>query len=169
MEISLDRIYTGEGDDGRIELGRLGRVAKTDARIEVAGTIDELNSHLGRALAELEPEEPVHALLVEIQSDLFDMGARILGAGRVAWLEDRCDEYNASLSPLSSFLLPGGDRAAAELHVSRTVCRRAERRALGVEGLAGGDDVRYLNRLSDLLFILARRVNTRAERIWRSS
>jgi cob(I)alamin adenosyltransferase len=166
MEISLDRIYTREGDDGQTELGRLGRVPKTDARIEVAGAIDELNSHLGLALAHLEPRSPVQEVLFEVQNDLFDMGARLLPSDRVAWLEARCDEENASLEPLPSFLLPGGDPAAAELHVCRTVCRRAERRALAVAELEGSDDVRYLNRLSDLLFILARRVDTRAEQVW---
>ena len=166
MEIKLDRIYTTTGDDGQTELGRLGRVLKTDARIEVAGAIDELNSHIGLALAHIEPEAAVHEVLLGIQNDLLDMGARLLRADRVAWLEAQCDEYNASLDPLSSFLLPGGDIAAAQLHVCRTVCRRAERRALTVPELEGGDDVRYLNRLSDLLFILARRVNGRSERLW---
>jgi cob(I)alamin adenosyltransferase len=169
MEIKLDRIYTTTGDDGQTELGRLGRVSKTDARIEVSGAIDELNSHIGLALAHIEPEAVVHGVLVGVQNDLLDMGARLLRADRVAWLEARCDEYNASLAPLSSFLLPGGNIATAQLHVCRTVCRRAERRALAVEELEGGDDVRYLNRLSDLLFILARRVNSRPERLWEAA
>jgi cob(I)alamin adenosyltransferase len=166
MEIKLDRIYTTTGDDGQTELGRLGRVPKTDARIEIAGAIDELNSHIGLALAHVPPEEPVHGVLISVQNDLLDMGARLLRADRVAWLEARCDEYNASLDPLPTFLLPGGNTAAAQLHVCRTVCRRAERRAHTVSELEGGDEARYLNRLSDLLFILARGTNTRPEQLW---
>ena len=166
MEIKLDRIYTTTGDDGQTELGRLGRVPKTDARIEIAGAIDELTSHIGLALAHVPPEAPVHGVLISVQNDLLDMGARLLRADRVAWLEARCDEYNASLDPLSTFLLPGGNTAAAQRHVCRTVCRRAERRAHTVSELEGGDEARYLNRLSDLLFILARGTNTRPEQLW---
>jgi cob(I)alamin adenosyltransferase len=167
MEITLDRIYTGTGDDGHTDLGRVGRVSKVDARVEAGGAIDELNSHLGLAAAHLEAEHPAAAVLAQVQHDLFDAGALLLTPERVEWLEERCDEYNTQLAPLSSFLLPGGSPAAAQLHVCRTVCRRAERRVLAAEEPKGSEVVRYLNRLSDLLFILARAANTSPEQHWK--
>ena len=167
--VNLTRIYTRLGDAGETHLGDMSRVPKTHPRIEAYGEIDELNSHIGVALNAPGLPEAYAAWLRRVQNDLFDLGAdlsvpgedpeRLRATGeQVAWLEERCDEVNATLEPLRSFLLPGGTDAAAQLHVCRTVCRRAERRALLVED-ANPEVVRYLNRLSDLLFILARGAN----------
>jgi cob(I)alamin adenosyltransferase len=174
MTVNLTRIYTKLGDKGETHLGDMSRVPKTHPRIEAYGAIDELNSHIGvtLTLADLPPEHA--ARLRRIQNELFDVGADLSLPGterlRVApalieWLEHACDEVNASLKPLKSFVLPGGTPAAANLHVCRTVCRRAERRALLVED-ANPEVVRYLNRLSDLLFILARACNGPDEPLW---
>jgi cob(I)alamin adenosyltransferase len=173
--VNLTKIYTRLGDSGETHLGDMSRVAKTHPRIEAYGDIDELNSHIGVALnaPRLPPEYA--GWLQHVQNDLFDLGADLsvpegpetgdrlrVAPEQVAWLEERCDEVNAQLEPLRSFLLPGGTEAAAQLHVCRTVCRRAERRALLVED-ANPEVVRYLNRLSDLLFILARGANLGGE------
>ena len=174
MTVNLTRIYTKLGDKGETHLGDMSRVPKTHPRIEAYGAIDELNSHIGvtLTLADLPPEHG--ARLRRIQNELFDVGADLSLPGterlRVApalieWLEHACDEVNASLKPLKSFVLPGGTPAAAHLHVCRTVCRRAERRALLVDD-ANPEVVRYLNRLSDLLFILARACNGPDEPLW---
>jgi cob(I)alamin adenosyltransferase len=167
--VNLTKIYTRLGDSGETHLGDMSRVPKTHPRIEAYGDIDELNSQIGVALnaGGLPPEYA--GWLQRVQNDLFDLGADLSVPGedgdrlraapeQTAWLEERCDEVNGRLEPLRSFLLPGGSPAAAQLHVCRTVCRRAERRALLVEG-ANPEVVRYLNRLSDLLFILARGAN----------
>ena len=170
--VNLTRIYTRLGDAGETHLGDMSRVPKTHPRIEAYGEIDELNSCLGVLLAM--PDPPYADWLRRVQNDLFDLGADLsvppgeaadrlrVAPEQVAWLEERCDEVNAQLEPLRSFLLPGGTAAAAQLHVCRTVCRRAERRALLVED-ANPEVVRYLNRLSDLLFILARGANADGE------
>jgi cob(I)alamin adenosyltransferase len=169
--VNLTKIYTRLGDSGETHLGDMSRVPKTHPRIEAYGEIDELNSHIGVLLTI--PELPYAEWLRRIQNDLFDLGADLsvpdgdeerlrATADQVAWLEERCDEVNAELEPLRSFLLPGGTPAAAQLHVCRTVCRRAERRALLVDD-ANPEVVRYLNRLSDLLFILARGANLGGE------
>jgi cob(I)alamin adenosyltransferase len=168
--IRMDRIYTRGGDAGETSLGSGERVPKDDARIEAAGDVDELNALLGVALTRGAPTDPLR----QVQNDLFDLGADLsvpladtkrerlrVTAEQVAWLEERCDEANAELPMLRSFILPGGSEAAALLHLARTVCRRAERR---VVTLARREPVspearQYLNRLSDLLFILARRAN----------
>jgi cob(I)alamin adenosyltransferase len=180
MTVNLTRIYTRLGDGGETHLGDMSRVPKTHPRIEAYGEVDELNAHIGAALAA--PDLPArHApWLRRVQNDLFDLGADLavpaenardrlrVRPEQVAWLEAVCDEVNAGLPSLRSFVLPGGTAAAAQLHVCRTVCRRAERRALLVDG-AGADVVRYLNRLSDLLFILARDANVGApdgEPLW---
>ena len=170
--VNLTKIYTRLGDAGETHLGDMSRVPKTHPRIEAYGDIDELNSHIGVLLTiESLPSEYAEWLR-RVQNDLFDLGADLSvpeGEDRLravpeqtAWLEERCDEVNADLEPLRSFLLPGGTEAAAQLHVCRTVCRRAERRALLVED-ANPEVVRYLNRLSDLLFILARGANAGGE------
>jgi cob(I)alamin adenosyltransferase len=178
MTVNLTRIYTKLGDGGETHLGDMSRVPKTHPRIEAYGDVDELNAQLGLALAAGQLPEAYAGWLRHIQNDLFDVGAdlavpeggqrerlRVLPA-QVTWLEERCDEVNATLEPLKSFVLPGGGLAAAHLHVCRTVCRRAERRALLVED-ANPDVVRYLNRLSDLLFILSRGANAGgAEPLW---
>jgi cob(I)alamin adenosyltransferase len=177
--VNLTRIYTKLGDGGETHLGDRSRVPKTHPRIEAYGTVDELNSQLGLLMAgETLPDE-LRPWIERIQNDLFDVGAdlsvppgdeererlRIVDS-QVAWLEERCDEVNERLEPLRSFLLPGGSPAGAQLHVCRTVCRRAERRVLDVED-ASPEAVRYLNRLSDLLFILARAASAGEERLWR--
>ncbi len=178
MTVNLTRIYTRLGDDGETHLGDMSRVPKTDPRIAAYGTVDELNAQLGVALT-VEGLEPAQAQwLRRIQNDLFDVGADLAtpaGGERerlrvipeqTAWLEERCDEVNADLAPLKSFVLPGGTRAAAQLHVCRTVCRRAERLAIACGELVSREVIRYLNRLSDLLFILSRAANSGDEPLW---
>lgn len=180
MTVNLTRIYTKLGDGGETHLGDMSRVPKTHPRIEAYGEIDELNAHVGVAIAGGELPDGYEAWLARIQNDLFDLGADLSvphGGDRerlrvrpeqVTWLEELCDEVNATLPNLTSFVIPGGTRAAAQLHVCRTVCRRAERRALLVED-GNPEVVRYLNRLSDLLFILSRGANhaeTGTEPLW---
>ncbi len=181
MTVNLTRIYTRLGDGGETHLGDMSRVAKTDPRIEAYGTVDELNAQIGLALAAGGLPEPYADWLRRIQNDLFDVGADISvpeGGERdrlrvipeqTAWLEQACDEVNADLPKLRSFVLPGGTPAAAQLHVCRTVCRRAERRTIDCGDEVNPECVRYLNRLSDLLFILSRGVNLAAsseEPLW---
>ncbi len=177
MTVNLTRIYTKLGDAGETHLGDMSRVAKTHPRVEAYGEVDELNAHVGLALTVDGMPEAYVAWLRQIQNDLFDLGADLsvphegdrsrlrVKEVQVSWLEERCDEVNATLAPLKSFVLPGGTPAAAHLHVCRTVCRRAERRALLVED--GNPEVlRYLNRLSDLFFILSRGANGGEEPLW---
>jgi cob(I)alamin adenosyltransferase len=178
MTVNLTRIYTRLGDSGETHLGDMSRVPKTDPRIEAYGTVDELNAQLGLALTVPGLPGDYAEWLKRVQNDLFDVGADIsvpLDSERerlrvipeqVAWLEERCDEVNATLKPLKSFVLPGGAPAAAQLHVCRTVCRRAERLAVACGEQINGEVVRYLNRLSDLLFILSRGVNRGEEPVW---
>jgi cob(I)alamin adenosyltransferase len=180
MTVNLTRIYTRLGDGGETHLGDMSRVAKTHPRIEAYGTIDELNAQIGLALTTDGMPEAYGDWLAHIQNDLFDVGADIaapedLDSSRerlrvlpeqTTWLEERCDEVNATLAPLKSFVLPGGSRAAAHLHVCRTVCRRAERAAIACGGDVSAEVVRYLNRLSDLLFILSRGANDGDEPLW---
>src|SRR3954452_797249 len=177
VTVNLTRIYTRLGDGGETHLGDMSRVPKTHPRIEAYGAIDELNAQIGLALT-VEGLPARHGQwLRRIQNDLFDLGADLsvpeggererlrVVAAQVTWLEEACDEVNATLEKLRSFVLPGGTPAAAQLHVCRTVCRRAERRALAVED-ANPEIVRYLNRLSDLLFILSRDANRGEEPLW---
>ena len=178
MTINLTRIYTRLGDGGETHLGDMSRVPKTHTRIEAYGTIDELGAVLGVALTLPELPEGFGEWLRHIQNDLFDLGADIAAPEddsrerlrvlpeQTAWLEARCDEVNATLAPLKSFVLSGGTPAAAQLHVCRTVCRRAERRAIACGDEINSEVVRYLNRLSDLLFILARGANGGEEPLW---
>ncbi len=181
--VRLDRIYTRGGDAGETSLGDGSRVPKTDTRIEAYGTVDEVNSVLGLALARGLPV-PFDAWLARVQNELFDLGADLsvpledakrdrlrVTSDQVDWLEERCDEANERLEPLRSFVLPGGTEAAALLHVARTICRRAERLvvALDAESSVNPEALAYLNRLSDLLFILARAANASegvAEPLW---
>jgi cob(I)alamin adenosyltransferase len=170
VTVNLTRIYTRLGDGGETHLGDMSRVPKTHPRIEAYGAIDELNAHIGVTLNVEGLTGRYVEWLRRVQNDLFDLGADLsvpeggererlrVRPEQVAWLEEACDEVNATLTPLKSFVLPGGTPAAAQLHVCRTVCRRAERRALAVED-ANPEIVRYLNRLSDLLFILSRGAN----------
>jgi cob(I)alamin adenosyltransferase len=181
MAVNLTRIYTRLGDGGETHLGDMSRVVKTHPRIEAYGDVDELNSQLGVAIAAGGLDERIVAALARVQNDLFDVGADLavptsaaptksgdrlrVSAEQVTWLESQCDVFNAELAPLRSFLLPGGTLAAAQLHVARTVCRRAERRVLLVDDHTP-QTLRYLNRLSDLLFILARTANGAEEPLW---
>jgi len=177
MTVNLTRIYTKLGDGGETHLGDMSRVPKTHPRIEAYGDVDELNAQIGLALTIADLPEAYAVWLRRVQNDLFDVGAdlavphggererlRVRG-DQVQWLEGACDEVNDTLEPLKSFVLPGGTPAAAQLHVCRTICRRAERRALLVED-SNPEVVRYLNRLSDLLFILSRGANGGAEPLW---
>jgi cob(I)alamin adenosyltransferase len=171
VTVNLTRIYTRLGDGGETHLGDMSRVPKTDPRIEAYGTVDELNAQLGVALAQGGLPEGYAGWLARVQNDLFDVGADIsVPAGgdrerlrvapeQTAWLERACDEVNEALPKLRSFVLPGGTPAAAQLHVCRTVCRRAERRTIACGDAINPECVRYLNRLSDLLFILSRGAN----------
>ena len=175
----LSKIYTRTGDDGTTGLGDGGRVAKESLRVEAYGAVDEANSAVGMVLAAPGLPEAVKRCLTEVQHDLFDLGGelcipghRIITAAHVERLETELDAFNDALPPLKEFILPGGGTAAAACHVARAVCRRAERRAWA---LARGEDIapdalKYLNRLSDLLFVLARvlaRHESGSEVLWR--
>jgi len=183
--VRLTRIYTRGGDKGLTSLGDGRRVPKHDLRVEAYGTVDEANAALG--LARLHTEGEADAMLARIQNDLFDLGAdlcrpeaqpgkpaggelRIVDA-QVERLEREIDEMNAALQPLDSFVLPGGGAAAAHLHLARTIARRAERvmTALGAQSPVNPAAVKYINRLSDHLFVLARHLNHRgkADILWR--
>ena len=180
MTVNLTRIYTRLGDGGETHLGDMSRVPKTHPRIEAYGTIDELNAQIGLALTVEGMPAGYGDWLARIQNDLFDVGADIAAPEeaeakrerlrvlpqQTTWLEERCDEVNATLAPLKSFVLPGGTVAAAHLHVCRTVCRRAERAAIACGDQVSPEVVRYLNRLSDLLFILSRGANDGDEPLW---
>lgn len=160
----LSKIATRTGDDGSTGLADGSRVAKDSARIEAIGTVDELNSVLGLALAESLPQA-VRDCLVEVQHDLFDLGGELsmpghglIETGHIERLDQHLEQFNRDLPPLKEFILPAGSRAAAACHLARTVCRRAERRVLS---LGRSDTLNpclqiYLNRLSDLLFVVAR-------------
>lgn len=180
--VRLTRIYTRTGDRGDTALATGERVRKTDARVEAYGAVDETNACLGMVRLHTETDEILDAMLARIQNELFDLGAdlatpeRGLPDGAVALriteaqvkrLEGEIDQLNAELSPLNSFVLPGGCEAAAALHLARTVCRRAERLAVGLADRAdeevSGPALRYLNRLSDLLFTAARWANGKGE------
>lgn len=174
----LSKIYTRTGDDGTTGLGDGTRVAKDDARVEAYGTLDELNSVLGLLLTE-KLQEDIASALEPIQHELFDLGSefclpgyRAITAAHVRRLENQLDKFNESLPPLKEFILPGGSRAAALCHLARTVCRRAERRAwtLHKQHPQNPESIKYLNRLSDLLFVLARmivRQDGGAEVLWK--
>ncbi len=175
--VRLTRIYTRAGDAGETSLGDGSRVPKLDCRIGAFGTVDELNAALGLVLADLELPEQLRAPLERVQNDLFDVGADLcvpfgvtdrlrVEQSHVERLEQLCDELNAVLPPLKSFVLPGGTEAAARLHVARTTCRRAEREAIAANEEHGVNPLvlAYLNRLSDFLFIAARSANAAAGR-----
>ncbi|TML98410.1 MAG: cob(I)yrinic acid a,c-diamide adenosyltransferase [Actinobacteria bacterium] len=175
--VRLTRIYTRAGDGGETSLGDGSRVPKLDCRIGAFGAVDELNSALGLALAGADLPDVLRAPLARIQNDLFDVGADLsvpfgvtdrlrIEQAAIDRLEVLCDEFNADLPELKSFVLPGGTEAAARLHVARTTCRRAEREALVADGETGVNPLvlAYLNRLSDFLFIAARAANAAAGR-----
>lgn len=163
----LSKIYTRTGDNGTTGLGDGSRVDKDSQRVETFGTVDELNSQLGVVLSISLPPE-IHTLLTGVQHDLFDLGGEISVPGRqaldetyVTRLEHALDHLNAHLAPLKEFILPGGTSAAAACHLARTVCRRAERRVISLRRQTEINPavVHYLNRLSDLLFVVARYLN----------
>lgn len=179
--VTLNRIYTRTGDKGTTALGTGRRVPKTDARIAAYGTVDEANSFIGVARAALGSADPdVDAMLERIQNDMFDLGADLctpddgvdrgyeplrISQKQVERLEAEIDRLNGELEPLKSFILPGGSPAAAALHVARTVSRRAERKMaelIAIEGETVSEPaMKYVNRLSDFLFVAARYVNAR--------
>ena len=174
----LSKIYTRTGDSGTTALGDGSRVAKDSARIEAYGTLDELNSHVGMVLA-LDVPDTVRDCLNEVQHLLFDLGgelcvpdSRTITSEHVDWLEQTLDRFNADLPWLKEFILPAGNQAAAACHIARTVCRRCERVCvfLAREAPVNPFALTFLNRLSDLLFVIARilaRQNDGTEVLWR--
>jgi cob(I)alamin adenosyltransferase len=178
--VRLTRIYTGGGDRGETSLGDGTRVPKVDCRIAAFGAVDELNSHLGLVLSAQLPDG-MRDVLTRVQNELFDLGADLsvpfgvtdrlrITDEQITLLEHDCDRVNADLPDLTSFVLPGGSEAAARLHVARAVCRRAEREALEAAEQMDINQLAlvYLNRLSDLLFILARTANSGGdEPLWK--
>ena len=177
LVVNLTRIYTRTGDDGTTSLGDMSRTGKNDPRLKAYADVDEANCSIGLALATSELTEDVTSLLVRIQNELFDVGADLctpvienpaheplrVTEEYITRIESACDAYNAQLEPLRSFVLPGGTPAGAHLHVARTVVRRAERSTWAALDMYHGGmnplTATYLNRLSDLLFILARVAN----------
>jgi cob(I)alamin adenosyltransferase len=176
--VVLNKIYTRTGDDGTTALGTGERRKKYDLRIAAYGTVDEVNAAIGIARLHTAGDAALDAALVRIQNDLFDLGADLCTPGQgkgpggarltvtdnqVAWLEAEIDRLNSSLSPLRSFVLPGGRAAAAYLHLARTICRRAERLTAELKDKAGEavtpQVLKYLNRLSDYLFVASRFAN----------
>lgn len=185
MAVHLTRIYTRTGDDGTTGLSDMSRVAKTDARLVAYADCDEANAAIGAALALGHPDTQITDVLRQIQNDLFDAGADLstpivenpkhpplrIAQSYIDRLEGWCEAYNAGLPALKSFVLPGGSPLSALLHVARTVVRRAERSAwAAVDAHPEGVSVlpaKYLNRLSDLLFILSRVANPDGDVLWR--
>ena len=175
----LTKIYTRTGDQGTTGLGDGSRVAKNDPRVEAYGTVDETNSAIGMVLCEAGLPDVVARCLTEVQHDLFDLGAELCIPGHrtindtfVERLERTLDELNKDLPALKDFILPGGGRAASACHLARTICRRAERRlwALAADEQINPAGLKYLNRLSDLLFVVARvvaRHEVGSEVIWK--
>ncbi len=174
--VTLNRIYTRTGDDGSTRLASGQPISKTDLRVEAYGAVDELNSVLGVARLETRDDAAFDAMLGRIQNELFDLGADLstpldpppkwealrIVASQVDRLEAEIDAMNERQQPLNSFILPGGSALAAHLHVARTVCRRAEREAIRLKETGetiNADALRYLNRLSDHLFVASRRAN----------
>ncbi|QQR39382.1 cob(I)yrinic acid a,c-diamide adenosyltransferase [Devosia rhizoryzae] len=183
--VKLNVIYTKTGDDGTTGLVRGPRRLKHDLRIEAYGTVDEANATLGQA--RLHASAPIDAVLARVQNDLFDVGSDLATPGtddpaapypslrvrpvQTAWLETTIDRFNADLTPLTSFVLPGGSALAASLHIARTVTRRAERLVSALveaEPDTNRETIKYLNRLSDLLFVLSRVANNNgaADVLW---
>jgi len=168
--VQLTRIYTKTGDAGKTSLGNGNRLYKSDLRIEAIGTVDEANAALG--IARVQSDGEISRVLFRIQNDIFDIGADLcmpdlsepalrVTEGQVTWIENQIDYFNESLNPLTSFVLPGGTALAASLHLVRTIVRRAERVivALSQETQLNLEVVKYMNRLSDLMFVLSRVAN----------
>ena len=184
MTVRLTRIYTRTGDAGQTHLGDMSRVTKTDPRLVAYADVDETNSSIGVAVALGRPDAAVAELLLSIQNDLFDLGADLstpvqpapehpplrITPAYTERLEAACDAANEQLPALTSFVLPGGTPLAALLHASRTVARRAERSVWALLAVdaerTNAENARYLNRLSDLLFILARAANPDGDVLW---
>ena len=176
----LTKLYTKTGDDGTTGLGDGSRTTKDSSRIEAVGTVDELNSWLGLLIAELQSDEPLIKPLTDIQHRLFDLGGelavpgfQLIKADTVSELEILCDQLNEALPPLKEFILPGGSKSAGLCHMARAVARRAERIivTLSKEEAVGDDLKQYINRLSDVLFVMARQLARRdggEEVFWRS-
>lgn len=181
--VKLNKIYTRTGDDGTTGLVRGPRRGKHDLRIEAYGTVDEANAFLGQARLSASQQPRVDAVLARIQNDLFDVGSDLATPGaddpdaeypslrvrpiQTEWLEKQIDHFNADLAPLTSFILPGGTTLSAALHIARTVTRRAERLVAALaeaEPDTSPEALRYLNRLSDLLFVLGRVANSNGAR-----
>ena len=187
--VRLTRIYTRGGDTGETSLGDGSRVAKQSLRVEVFGTVDEANAAIGLARLHVGSgvgsgaDAEADAMLARIQNDLFDLGADLSTPGKgkgpggarltvteaqVAWLETEIDRFNGELAPLRSFVLPGGSAAAAYLHLARTICRRAERLIAELKDPpdeeVGAEVLKYVNRLSDFLFVAGRHANGKGER-----
>ena len=185
--VNLTRIYTRTGDDGTTSLGDMSRTTKTDLRLEAYADVDEANSSIGVAVASGGLDADIVELLTGVQNDLFDVGADLcvppppeddekhrsrlrVSPDQVAWLEQCIDEINEQLPALTSFVVPGGTPLSAHLHVARTICRRAERDVveLAAQEPVTREVITYLNRLSDLLFVLARAGNgDGGEKTWR--
>jgi cob(I)alamin adenosyltransferase len=175
----LSKIYTRTGDDGSTGLGDGSRTSKDSLRVEAYGTVDETNSHIGVVLAQDGLPPAIVSCLTEVQHDLFDLGGELcipghtmVTAAHVDRIEAYLDHFNEDLPPLKDFILPGGGAAAAAAHVARAVCRRAERRSwtLAKSETVAPEALKYLNRLSDLMFVLARvlaRQHQGSEVIWR--
>lgn len=184
MSVHITRVYTRTGDDGTTGLSDFSRVPKTDARLVAYADVEEANAAIGVAVALGKPADSVRATLLQIQNDLFDTGADLatpvaenpeypplrITAEYVTRVEALCDEYNAQLPALDSFILPGGSALSALLHVARTAVRRAERSAwAALEAYPDGVSIvpaKYLNRLSDLMFVLCRVANTEGDVLW---
>jgi len=176
----LTKLYTKTGDDGTTGLGDGSRTTKDSSRIEAVGTIDELNSWIGLLLAELPTDEPLIEPLTDIQHRLFDLGGelavpgfQLIQSNMVSDLEILCDQLNQELPPLKEFILPGGSKTAGVCHMARAVARRAERTivTLSKEDTVGDDLRQYINRLSDVLFVMARQLARRdggQEVFWKS-
>ncbi|MEV0348188.1 cob(I)yrinic acid a,c-diamide adenosyltransferase [Nonomuraea sp. NPDC050680] len=182
--VVLSRIYTRTGDDGTTALSDMSRAAKTDLRLAAYADVEEANAHLGLAISHGTLPMELTAVLIRVQNELFDVGADLatpvtdhpefpplrVEQSYIDWLEARCDEFNEQLKPLRSFILPGGDPATAGLHVARVTVRRAERTtwaALGAHEDMNPLTARYLNRLSDLLFVLCRVAHAGNEILWK--
>src|SRR5215475_8483055 len=178
--VVLNRIYTPTGDDGTTSLGSGNRRKKYDLRVDAYGTLDEVNATIGLVRLHTAGDAALDPALARIQNDLFDVeadlclsekgpgGARLtVTDAQVSWLEHEIDKFNATLAPLTSFILPGGSAASAYLHLARTVCRRAERIMVELRDQVGEevspDALKYVNRLSDLLFVASRFTNGKGE------
>lgn len=186
--MKITKVYTRGGDKGMTDLVGGIRISKSDVRLEAYGTVDELSSHLGLLVAMLAPDDEARTLLIRIQNNLFNVGTHLatdqsqtplyasarLAEGETELLEQQIDAINAALPEAQGFVLPRGTPAAAQCHVCRTVCRRAERciDRLAEQAAVGADIIKYVNRLSDYLFVLAKIINFNAgqqEIIWQNA